>query len=84
MYKHYDLISVYATNKTEARNKITDFLECYKKEKIRIFAVEGINNHYEVDVQYYDDYEDCCVFNSDDFVDSEPQKSLLLENKKHL
>ncbi|MBQ9023679.1 MAG: hypothetical protein IJ105_00490 [Bacilli bacterium] len=83
MYKHHDLISIYASNKIEARNKTTDFLQCYKKEKIRIIAVEGINNHYEVEVQYFDNYKECGVFSSDVFVDIEPQKSLLLENEKH-
>lgn len=68
MYKHHDLISINANNKMEARQKTVEFLTSYQKEDIVILGVEGANNHFEVEVQYYDRYESNSVFNTLDFI----------------
>lgn len=67
MTRHHDLISVIAQNKIEARNITLELLNSYQKKKITIIAAEGKDNHYEVEVQYYDNYDICAVFNTKDF-----------------
>lgn len=67
MYKHYDLIGVFANDKYSARNKVSEFLLSYNKKKIHIIGVQGKNRRYEVEVEYYDKYEECAVYLSDDF-----------------
>lgn len=67
MNRHHDLINLYANNKSTARHIVLEFLNSYKKKDILIIAVEGTDNHYEVEVQYSDDYKDCAEFNSNDF-----------------
>ena len=67
MFKHHDLIDIYANNKADAKQKAIEFLSSYQKKDIFIIGVEGANNHYEVEVQYYDKYEDNAVFISTDY-----------------
>ena len=70
MYRHHDLIKIHGhiDNKVAARNIIAEFLVCYQKNKISILAVEGVKNRYEVEVIYYDNYEECSIFPSEDFI----------------
>ena len=68
MYKHHDLININASNKIAARQKAVEFLTSYQKEDIVILGVEGTNNHFEVEVQYYDRYESNSVYDTLDFV----------------
>ena len=79
MTRHHDLINVFAINKIEARKKVLELLHSYQKKKITIMAVEGADNHYEVEVQYYDEYDICSVFVSEDFKEVEDSEALSLK-----
>lgn len=79
MTRHHDLISVFALNKIEARKKVLEHLYAYQKKKITIMAVEGTDNHYEVEVQYYDEYDICSVFVSEDYKPVDDMDTLSLK-----
>ena len=68
MFRHHELFNISANDKIEARQKAVEFLSSYQKKDIEIIAVEGIRNHFEVEVQYYDNYEQNSVFSTLDFV----------------
>ena len=76
MYKHVDVLKLTANNKTHARDIAEEFLLGYNKKKIFIGAVleADKNNIYTVPVEYYDNYEECSVYPSEDFVYLEQPK----------
>ena len=91
MKMQHGLISVIAQNKIEARKKAEEFLNSYQKKKIRILAVEGAeiegeNSYFEIEVQYYDNYEYFATFNSKDYVhiETEEEKQLKKIRSQHI
>ena len=91
MKMQHGLISLFATNKIQARKKAEEFLRSYQKEKIRILAVEGLdiegqNNNYEIEVQYYDNYEYFATFRSEDYIkiETEEEKQLKYIQSKYI
>ena len=64
--KHTDSIKLMASNKTQAMEKVLEFLNLYNKRKIRIIDIAGKDNHYEIFAYYEDDYEDDAVYKTSD------------------
>ena len=73
MYKHVDVLKLTANNESHAKGIAEEFLLRYNKKKIYIGSVQEAdkNNIYTIPVEYYDKYEECAIYSSEDFVPME-------------